>query len=152
MRTVERTGAPTESEHLFCYSIVRVVADPIRDEAINIGVAVVGAEAPGARLKIGLNAAARARVRTIRASFDFQPLERSLHDLKPVLGANPHPSPPEVARPPATPAVLERLAHRLNNQLQLSVPRHYVARNLDDATQQLFQFASHSAHGRRHGV
>src|SRR5919108_2740588 len=128
----------------FVYSVVRVVPDPIKDEAINIDVAVVGADGAGARLEVDVSAKARSGIRAVQRDFSFQALEWSLRDLEATLGADRQLALGEDAGPPATARVLEETARRLNNQLQLTLPRRYAARTLDEATERLFRrYVSH---------
>jgi hypothetical protein len=122
----------------FVYSVIRVVPDPIKDEAINVGVVVTPAEGAGGAMRVHLNDPVRARIKAAQNDYDIEALRRSLEDLRAALGIDPRLVSGEAGTPPAGAAVLDGVAGRLGNQLQLTPPRRYLALSLDEAVQKLF--------------
>jgi hypothetical protein len=119
----------------FMYSVIRVVPDPIRDEAINVGVIV----ADDAHTSMLINRQARSRIRTIQRSFSFTALESALADIGEALNAAPQTRLGE-QRPTANPkALLASIAGTLDNQIRLTEPRSYVASGMAEAANRLFR-------------
>ena len=119
----------------FYFSVVRVVPDPIKDEAINVGV-VVGSDDGRALMKV---AVPRTRIRSFQRRYPFSTLEKSISDLAFSLGIDLQPALGEIGSGPADRSRLQAFASSLNNQIQLTAPKLYLAENLDDALAKLFR-------------
>jgi hypothetical protein len=117
---------------LFYYSVIRLVVDPLRDEAINIGVIVA------TRKGVGLmrTRVPRTRVRTVRKNFPFALLESLLHDLRQAAGLA-----SESAANPAGSVTVDRLralSETMAGQLQLTPPQAYNAMSIEEALTRTF--------------
>jgi|SRR5579871_3873718 len=124
-----------EQAQSFTFSVIRVVPDPIRDEAVNVGVIV--ADSAGATMLI--NRQAHSRIRSLQRNFSFAVLEAALADIGEAVNAvrqlrldDPH----RINDPNAA---LASIASMLDNQIQLSEPRAYVAHDMDEALTRLFR-------------
>lgn len=119
----------------FYFSVVRVVPDPVKDEAINVGVVVTSEDGP-ALMRVGVP---RTRVRSVQSRYPFGVLEKSISDLAFGLGIDLQPALGETGAGRADRKTLQSFASSLNNQLQVTAPKAYLAKNLDDALTKLFR-------------
>ncbi len=127
------TSAPMK----FHYSVVRVVPDPIKDEAVNVGVIVIAETGPSSmRVK-----APRARIRAMQRTFSFEGLEHSMTDLARAVGIDLQFTLGEETGGDGRSSVdrLATVASSLANQIQLTEPRVYLAQDGKDAADRLFQ-------------
>ena len=122
---------------MYYYAVVRVVPDPIKDEAINIGVVVVDSKRHEGTMQV--NQKVRTRIKHLQSNYPFDDLERSIADLRDALGLDVQLGYGESERPTPTFELLRDIAERLNNQLQLTMPQRYIASSLDDAARRLFK-------------
>src|SRR6266511_6102821 len=102
------TEARTTGLSPFMYAIIRVVPDPIRDEAINVGVVVTPTEGSGGRMRVSNRV--RTRIRSLQPDYGFDALDQTLEDLRHALGLDPQPELSESAPAPATARLLEDAA------------------------------------------
>ncbi len=124
-----------ELARLFFYSVVRVVPDPVRKEALNVGVIVVDADGPDA--SAAFLRRFRTKLRLLDPWTEPSVLERLVDNLSSRLGQ---------FQPPLEGADesilgkkgLEHLAETMKNQLQMSVPAPYRATSIRAAVEELF--------------
>src|ERR1700674_1113496 len=121
----------------FTYSVVRVVPDPIKNEGINVGV-VVASDVGRGRLK--WNPRFTTRVRALQRDFSFDAVDQAIRGLEKLLHVDPDVLTLwDTRQVRADEALLTSLALRLNNQLQLTEPRRYRARTVEEAAESLFR-------------
>ncbi|MBI3970936.1 MAG: DUF3037 domain-containing protein [Chloroflexi bacterium] len=132
------TDTVTGEAQRFFYSVVRIVPDPIKDEAINVGVVVTPVEGEGGRMRTHLGGPVRSRIRAVQPGYNFEALCWSLQDLESALGIDRRIRLGEAPGPFAGPALLEAVAQRLGNQLQLTEPRRFLAPTIEQAVDRLF--------------
>ena len=124
-------------ERIFHYSVIRVVPDPVRDEAVNIGVVVADARSGQGRMRVRRRVVSR--VRAIHRRYSDATLERSLKDLASALGVDSQLELGETKRVSASLETLESMADYLSNQLQMTPPQAYRAGSADEAMDRLFR-------------
>lgn len=120
--------------HRFFFSVIRVVPDPIKDEAVNIGV-VVASEEGRAAMKVRVP---RSRIRDMQRSFSFETLNRSIIELGRVLGVEAQLAFGENVTGYLPQARMDVLADSLSNQLQLTRRNEHLGSSLDSALAALF--------------
>ena len=121
----------------YIYSVLRVVPDPVKNEAVNIGAVVV--EADGPRGDIIFTERFKTRVAALRKDFPVAAIVAAVEDLKVFLGLEPKVrfgAETVVGNPRAR---LDTALRYLEGQLQLTEPRSYQAESLDSAVQEIYQ-------------
>jgi hypothetical protein len=121
----------------FAYSIIRLVADPVRDEAINVGVVVTDDQQ--ARGVMRTNARVLSRIRALQPSYSPRSLQAGLKDLAGALDIDQQVELGETVRGGTSSRLLAYVAGNLSGQLQLTAPQAYPADSVDDAAERLFR-------------
>jgi len=123
----------------FQYSILRFVPDPIREEAVNLGVLVVSED--GNQSTGRFNHQFRGRVRSLASDFPFEQVEATIQSLEERCSESMQPrfsqqAPDErILHPPQ----LAALAAVMENQFQLTPPRRYLGTTLRAAADELYR-------------
>ena len=125
----------------FSYSLIRYVGDPVRGEATNIGVAVVGPEGES-RLKT--NAATLARLQRLSPHFNRHAVRALIRDLEHRIEAQHQVRIEEGDRDDrdhqgAASGVLTALSETAVNDVQVSPPAVWRAEDIKEATTALFE-------------
>ena len=121
----------------FLFSILRVVPDPIKDEAVNIGVVVLRADGGGG--DIMFSGRFKTRVAALRQDFPVESTLAAIEDLRAFLGLE---TQARFGADIGGGDPRERLnaaVQYLEGQLQLTAPRRYQAKNLGSAGQQIYK-------------
>jgi hypothetical protein len=122
----------------FNFSVCRFVSDPLRDEALNVGIIVVSDELKKSRGLFNLRFKARLSALGTKSEFEF--VRRSIENLRARTGSGFQPSlgvsGDEAIRSTED---LRESAGRMRNQLQLTEPRPYRAVSLDQAANELYE-------------
>lgn len=119
------------------YALVQYVGDPVRQEAINIGLAAVG---EGGRVAVTFDGKAPFRLQRSWPGFNHQLVWALIGDLRHVLGEQHQMMLAEgELSVSATATSLSSLAASLPNQFRLTEPKHYVSENFDSGVRALFR-------------
>lgn len=121
----------------FRYSVIRIVPDPVKDEAINVGCVVVTSD--GSTGRLAYTKRFRSRLSTLKKGYPYESAVAAIEELKVLLGVEGQLSFGATASKGKTTSLLEAAASRLEGQLQLMAPRTYRAKNLRCALDELFQ-------------
>jgi hypothetical protein len=126
-----------QSNGTFHYSIVRFVPDPLREEAINLGVMLVSADGKYADYQFLHRY--KTRIASMAPDFDQQLVEAVYSDLADALQGRGWQ--PELAHLGRTISGewLDELSNRFMNQIQFSSPRACIPSDPDETLQQLFR-------------
>jgi hypothetical protein len=122
----------------FAFSVIRVVPDPIKDEAVNVGVVVVSED--GSSGCIRYSDKFRTRINVLKRDFPIASVSAAIEDLKTYLGLEAQPS--FGVKPTPIQGAKDRLeeaSKNFENQLQITSPKVYLAESLDIAATQLFR-------------
>lgn len=122
----------------FYFSVIRLVPDPVKDEPINLGVAVI--DEGGTQGDLLYNPRIKTRIGVVKSGFPIESFIASIEDLRFYLQlqsqerlAESRPHMPRGGR-----ERLESAAEYLDNQLQITEPRLYRADDLEQAVRGLY--------------
>lgn len=124
----------------FSYCILRIVPDPIRDEAINVGViAIDEATGEGHAEFLRFTRTLRSRIRSLLPGIDAGALEQGIESFRSQIGVESQLAFVDSHQDRiSTRAQLERLGEELLNQLQLTPPLRYRGESISAVVGELY--------------
>ena len=126
----------TEEQRAFNYSICRFVSDPLRDEALNVGVIVVSDESKESR---GLfNLRFKGRLAALGTKSDFASVRLILEYLKARTGKSFQSTIGGSDESISSTPQLAHLSLSMKNQVQLTPPRPFRAEDIETAIREVY--------------
>ena len=122
---------------IYDYVLIQYVGDPVRQEAVNVGVAALGAADGDACVTFDRGAAAR--IRRSWPQFDGALYRAFVRDLSASLGV-PHQARFGEQQSPVSATVesLRALSAAASNQFELTDPARWTAESIDEAARQIY--------------
>ncbi|MCC7364706.1 MAG: DUF3037 domain-containing protein [Dehalococcoidia bacterium] len=124
------------TNEMFQYSLLQYRGDPVRREALNVGVAVVGHDG---RSRVVIDRSAPSRIVSLWPSFSRSLFFAFTRDLRHALADTHQMLLGEKEQLSASGSSLESLAQFSSNGFGLTEPRSYIASCLSDAADRLFR-------------